>query len=64
MGNVNSLMTELADAVCLKSGEPNQYNPNQVFLIGHGFGLFLSFHYDYAPNGRRKRTSSPRSKRI
>ena len=23
---------------------PNQYNPNQIFKIGDGFGLFLFFH--------------------
>ena len=22
---------------------PNQYNPNQIFLIGDGFGLFVFF---------------------
>ena len=24
-------------------GAPNQYNPNQIFLIGDGFGLFVFF---------------------
>ena len=46
---------ELADVVDSKStaGDsvpvrvrppaPNQYNPNQIFLIGDGFGLFVFF---------------------
>ena len=47
-------MAELADAPDLGSGvhdvqvqvllpAPNQNNPNQVFLIGDGFGLFVFF---------------------
>ena len=24
------------------SAAPNQYNPNQIFQIGYGFGFFLS----------------------
>ena len=29
--------------VRVPSGAPNQYNPNQIFLIGDGFGLFVFF---------------------
>ena len=47
-------MAELADALVLGSSvhdvqvrvllsAPNQYNPNQIFLIGDGFGLFVFF---------------------
>ena len=48
-------MAELADALDSGSSEsnfmqvqvlfpaPNQYNPNQIFQIGNGFGLFLIF---------------------
>ena len=47
-------MAELADAPDLGSGgnpvqvqvllpAPYQYNPNQIFLIGDGFGLFVFF---------------------
>ena len=39
-------------------GAPNAYNPNQIFQIGNGFGFFLTFHYDYFENGRRRRASS------
>ena len=47
-------MAELADALDSGSSEsnfmqvqvlfpaPNQYNPNQIFQIGNGFGFFLS----------------------
>ena len=42
---------------------PNQYNPNQIFQIGNGFGFFLTFHYDYFENGRRRRASSKRRTR-
>ena len=57
-------MAELADALDSGSSEsnfmqvqvlfpaPNQYNPNQIFQIGNGFGFFLTFHYDYFENGR------------
>ena len=34
---------------------PNQYNPNRIFQIGNGFGFFITFHYGYFENGRRKR---------
>ena len=30
-------------------------NPNQIFQIGNGFGFFLTFHYGYFENGRRRR---------
>ena len=50
---------------------PNQNNPNQIFLIGDGFGLFVSFdRYEntYFPNGVIKRPESkprgPRKKKI
>ena len=48
-------MMELADVTDSKSvvgnnvwvrvplPAPNQYNPNQIFLIGDGFGLFVFF---------------------
>ena len=46
---------------------PKQYNPNQIFLIGDGFGLFVSFdRYEntYFPNGVIKRPESkPRGPR-
>ena len=45
------------------STAPNQYNPNRVFQIGNGFGFFLTFHYDYFENGRRRRASSKRRTR-
>ena len=68
-------MAELADALDSGSSEsnfmqvqvlfpaPNQYNPNQIFQIGNGFGFFLTFHYDYFENGRRRRASSKRRTR-
>ena len=46
---------------------PNQYNPNQFFPIGDGFGLFVYFErYEqvYFPNGYRiLPTSKPRGPR-
>ena len=42
---------------------PNQYNPNQIFQIGNGFGFFLTFHYDYFENGRWRGASSKRRTR-
>ena len=33
-------------------------NPNQIFQIGNGFGFFITFHYGYFENGRRRRASS------
>ena len=72
-------MAELADA--LDSGSngrkavqvqvllpaPNQYNPNQIFLIGDGFGLFVffeKFEDTHFRNGVVKRPESkPRGPR-
>ena len=71
-------MAELADAPDLGSGisdvqvrpllpAPNQYNPNQFFPVGDGFGLFVYFErYEntYFPNGVIKRPESkPRGPR-
>ena len=46
---------------------PNQYNPNQIFLIGDGFGLFVFFDRYEATHFRngleRKPTSKPRGPR-
>ena len=75
-------MVELVDSVDLGSTAksvqvrvllpaPNQYNPNQFFPIGDGFGLFVYFdRYEntYFPNGVIKRPESkprgPRKKKI
>ena len=72
-------MAELADAI--DSGSigrkavqvqvllpaPNQYNPNQIFLIGDGFGLFVffeKFEDTHFRNGVAKRPESkPRGPR-
>ena len=71
-------MAELADAPDLGSGvsdvqvqvllpAPNQYNPNQIFPVGDGFGLFVFFDkYETRcfPNGVIKRPESkPRGPR-
>ena len=71
-------MVELVDSVDLGSSvldvqvrvllpAPNQYNPNQFFPIGDGFGLFVYFErYEqvYFPNGYRiLPTSKPRGPR-
>ena len=69
----------MADARDLKSREvklvpvrarspaPNQYNPNQIFLIGDGFGLFVffeKFEDTHFRNGVVKRPESkPRGPR-
>ena len=46
---------------------PKQYNPNQIFPVGDGFGLFVYFdRYEntYFPNGVIKRPESkPRGPR-
>ena len=76
-------MAELADAldsgsngrkavqVQVLSPAPKQYNPNQIFPVGDGFGLFVYFdRYEntYFPNGVIKRPESkprgPRKKKI
>ena len=72
-------MAELADAhgsgpcesdfmqVQVLSSAPNQYNPNQIFLIGDGFGLFVffeKFEDTHFRNGVVKRPESkPRGPR-
>ena len=72
-------VAELADAldsgssggnsiwVQVPSSAPNQYNPNQFFPVGDGFGLFVYFErYEntYFPNGVIKRPESkPRGSR-
>ena len=77
--NIKAGVSELADETDSKSvirkgvwvrvppPAPKQYNPNQLFLIGDGFGLFVYFdRYEntYFPNGVIKRsTSKPRGKR-
>ena len=49
------------------SPAPNQYNPNQIFLIGDGFGLFVffeKFEDTHFRNGVEKRPGSkPRGPR-
>ena len=53
--------------VRVPSGAPNQYNPNQIFLIGDGFGLFVffeKFEDTHFRNGVVKRPESkPRGPR-
>ena len=53
--------------VRVPSGAPNQYNPNQIFLIGDGFGLFVffeKFENTHFRNGVVKRPESkPRGPR-
>ena len=71
-------MVELVDSVDLGSTAksvqvrvllpaPNQYNPNQIFLVGDGFGLFVffsKFEETYFRNGVIKRPESkPRGPR-
>ncbi len=72
-------MAELADALDSGSSEgsfmqvqvllsaPNKYNPNQIFLIGDGFGLFVffeKFEDTHFRNGVVKRPESkPRGPR-
>ena len=57
--------------VRVRSPAPNQYNPNQFFPVGDGFGLFIYFErYEntYFPNGVLKRPESkprgPRKKKL
>lgn len=71
-------MVELVDSVDLGSTAksvqvrvllpaPNQYNPNQIFPVGDGFGLFVffgKFEETYFRNGVIKRPESkPRGPR-
>ena len=71
-------MAELADAPDLGSGgtpvqvqvllsAPKQYNPNQIFPVGDGFGLFVyfeKFEDTHFKNGIIKRPNSkPRGPR-
>ena len=53
--------------VRVRSSAPNQYNPNQIFLIGDGFGLFVffeKFEDTHFRNGVVKRPESkPRGPR-
>ncbi len=72
-------MAELADALDSGSSEgdfvqvqvllpaPKQYNPNQIFPVGDGFGLFVyfeKFEDTHFKNGIIKRpTSKPRGPR-
>ena len=47
--------------VRVRSPAPNQYNPNQVFPVGDGFGLFVffkSFEETHVRNGVVKRAES------
>ena len=50
-----------------RSPAPNQYNPNQIFPMGNGFGLFVYFkryEQEYFPNGAPIRPDSkPRGPR-
>ena len=52
---------------CRVRGAPNKYNPNQIFLIGDGFGLFVffeKFEDTHFRNGVVKRPESkPRGPR-
>ena len=41
---------------------PNQYNPNQLFLVGDGFGLFLFFEKEEKPVRIKGRPGRPRKK--
>ena len=53
--------------VRVRLAAPNQYNPNQIFLIGDGFGLFVffeKFEDTHFRNGVVKRPESkPRGPR-
>ena len=45
---------------------PNQYNPNQLFLVGDGFGLFLYLESDEPASKPRRwpgRPSKPRKRK-
>ena len=53
--------------VRVRSPAPKQYNPNQLFRVGDGFGLFVYFtryEYTYFANGWEIRPDSkPRGPR-
>ena len=53
--------------VRVRSPAPKQYNPNQIFRVGNGFGLFVYFtryEYTYFANGWQIRPESkPRGPR-
>ena len=53
--------------VRVRSPAPKQYNPNQIFRVGNGFGLFVYFtryEYTYFGNGWQIRPESkPRGPR-
>ncbi len=57
----------IAVGVRVPSLAPNQYDPNQIFLIGDGFGLFVffeKFENTHFRNGVAKRPESkPRGPR-
>ena len=38
------------------SSAPNQYNPNQIFQIGNGFGFFVVLRYNFFLNGKGRQT--------
>jgi hypothetical protein len=77
--NINAGVSELADETDSKSvirkgvwvrvppPAPNKYNPNRIFLIGDGFGLFVffeKFEDTHFRNGVVKRPESkPRGPR-
>ena len=68
-------MAELADALDSGSSEsnfmqvqvlfpaPNQYNPNQLFLVGDGFGLFLFFEKEKKPVKVKRKPGRPKKNR-
>ena len=68
--NASSLLKSLAGncvPVRVRSPAPKQYNPNQIFRVGNGFGLFVYFtryEYTYFANGWQIRPESkPRGPR-
>ena len=65
--NVLGFLLISGPRVRVPGGAPNQYNPNQFFPVGDGFGLFVYFErYEntYFPNGVIKRPESkPRGSR-
>ena len=69
MADVTDSKSVVGDNVCVRVPlpAPNQYNPNQIFLIGDGFGLFVfvgKFEDTHFRNGVVKRPESkPRGPR-